>query len=93
MNDKQHCRCCGAELVECDECHGTGNVQVDGPMDQETGQRGYTEDCSECSGRGGYAAPQDSGLRQALHEIVDKPDYTNPEEMARRIRALIGVKP
>lgn len=57
MNDKEHCRSCGAELVMCDECHGAGRVQVDGPRNPETGEIGYSENCGECGGRGGYAAP------------------------------------
>lgn len=57
MSDKEHCRTCGAELVECDGCHGSGMMHFDGPMDNETGYVGYDEPCSECSGQGGYAAP------------------------------------
>ena len=70
MSDKHYCRCCGAELVICDECHGEGRVQVDGPMDPETGQVGYSENCGECSGRGGYAAPQQMTVSKEVRDAA-----------------------
>lgn len=78
MTDKHHCCCCGAELLMCDECHGSGLMQVDGPMDQETGQVGYTEDCSECRGHGCYAAPQQKAWA-ALSETA--PNKTSGTDM------------
>ena len=63
-----HCRHCGAELMECDGCHGPGMVHFDGPMDTETGYIGYDEPCSECGGRCFYAAAPE--LAEALQRLV-----------------------